>query len=482
MRKSLAVCFAVGMLVGAVQAIPLTAIPYGTGDDIVTLVYHPSNGDFWVNHPIDEPGANATSAGKMTDLDINSTVDFFTGPKPTYFSGLFDLYTSKKAFRMSSGDGFTSRMWGPGSVPSGLSATKVSGALAATASYSGGDPLINVDLYVVPESAGTVIIDNGTYVNTLPGLQSELVGQQIADDFIIINFNRIINDAHWWGAYQRMAPAPAEDNFTLRFFGDDGGKPTVLPTYEVVVGNDVNRTDTLVDVAVGAPNILGADIFAYSAKFPPFRIDSEGKYWLSIVNDTSDTPANWTWSQTNTGVGTAFGMAEISWSASPEENMAFNLTRELPPCGDFIMDGLLDKLDVNALIKKLGSVDPAFDLNSDGLVNSSDLDYWVNICKKTCYGDANLDGEFKSSDLVLVFQSGKCETGTSAGWEEGDWDGDGFFTSADFVRSFERGCYETGPRACLGAVPEPTSGFLLLLSLGALTYSGRIRRTKANAH
>jgi hypothetical protein len=57
-------------------------------------------------------------------------------------------------------------------------------------------------------------------------------------------------------------------------------------------------------------------------------------------------------------------------------------------------------------------------------------------------GDANRDGLFDSSDLVLVFQAGKYETGESAIWEEGDWNGDLVFDSGDLVVAFQSGRYE----------------------------------------
>ena len=36
------------------------------------------------------------------------------------------------------------------------------------------------------------------------------------------------------------------------------------------------------------------------------------------------------------------------------------------------------------------------DLNADGLVNSADLDNWVNNLKRTFFGNETLDGEFES--------------------------------------------------------------------------------------
>ena len=92
----------------------------------------------------------------------------------------------------------------------------------------------------------------------------------------------------------------------------------------------------------------------------------------------------------------------------------------------------------------------------------------------TYIGDANVDGEFNSSDLVQVFTAGKYETGGDATWGEGDWDGSGDFGSGDLVFAFTGGGYETGPRGALAAVPEPSS--LLCVISGALLISLRYRR------
>ena len=57
-------------------------------------------------------------------------------------------------------------------------------------------------------------------------------------------------------------------------------------------------------------------------------------------------------------------------------------------------------------------------------------------------GDADLDGDFNSQDLVKIFEGGKYETGqTDASWQDGDFDCDGQVTSADFVLVFRADTY-----------------------------------------
>jgi hypothetical protein len=135
--------------------------------------------------------------------------------------------------------------------------------------------------------------------------------------------------------------------------------------------------------------------------------------------------------------------------------------------GDFNGDGVLDAADIDALSAavRAGANDPAFDVTGDGLVNQADRSEWVNTLRGTYFGDANLDGEFSSTDFVAVFQAGKFETGTAASWGEGDWDGDGIFGSGDFVSAFQSGGFEQGPRGAVASVPEPTSGVLFALAL-----------------
>ncbi|MCA9201088.1 MAG: hypothetical protein KDA87_26290, partial [Planctomycetales bacterium] len=120
------------------------------------------------------------------------------------------------------------------------------------------------------------------------------------------------------------------------------------------------------------------------------------------------------------------------------------------PC-DVNQDGACDATDFDVLATGVRGGDATADLNDDGSVNSGDLGYWVNDLMNTYFGDSNLDGEFNSSDFVAAFTAGKYETGNSATWAEGDWDGSGFFDSSDFVAAFTDGGFEIGPRGGVAA-------------------------------
>ena len=90
----------------------------------------------------------------------------------------------------------------------------------------------------------------------------------------------------------------------------------------------------------------------------------------------------------------------------------------------------------------------------------------------TYFGDANLDGEFNSTDLVAVLAAGEYEDGieSNSGWSEGDFDGDGEFTSSDLITALADGGYEQGPpQAVFVAVPEPVN--TMIFPMGVLVLS-----------
>jgi hypothetical protein len=137
-----------------------------------------------------------------------------------------------------------------------------------------------------------------------------------------------------------------------------------------------------------------------------------------------------------------------------------------PLQGDFDADGQLTALDIDLLSAAVRErTHPAtFDLNGDGLVDTTDRNVWVVELKRSYLGDANFDGEFNSGDFITVLAAGEYEDEVVAnsGWATGDWNGDWEFDSGDLVSALQAGGYELGPRAAISSVPEPAMATLIV--------------------
>lgn len=122
------------------------------------------------------------------------------------------------------------------------------------------------------------------------------------------------------------------------------------------------------------------------------------------------------------------------------------------------------------------NLDSVCDANDVDLLTGDDRTNWVVNLMNTYFGDSNLDGEFNSSDFVVVFSAGEYEDNIdgNSSWAEGDWNGDGDFDSTDFVVAFSNGGYEIGPRGGVAAVPEPSG--IMLCVIGGLLAMSLIRR------
>lgn len=150
--------------------------------------------------------------------------------------------------------------------------------------------------------------------------------------------------------------------------------------------------------------------------------------------------------------------------------------------GDFTRDGMrtVEDLDELSAALRRGESNLRFDLNGDEQVTIDDRGYWIESLANTYPGDADLDGEFTSTDLITVFQAGEYEDALAGNstWSDGDFDGDGDFLSSDLVLAFASGAYEQGPRSATMAVPEPSAVVLALL--GTLLVLSRPTRRTSN--
>ena len=129
--------------------------------------------------------------------------------------------------------------------------------------------------------------------------------------------------------------------------------------------------------------------------------------------------------------------------------------------GDFDSSGALDAADIDLLSAEVltGNNTASFDLTGDNVVDSKDRFEWIEVLSNTFVGDANLDGEFNSTDFVVVFTASEYEDGVAgnSSWATGDWNGDTEFDSSDFVAAFTAAGYESGPRVGVQSVPEPSA-------------------------
>ncbi len=159
--------------------------------------------------------------------------------------------------------------------------------------------------------------------------------------------------------------------------------------------------------------------------------------------------------------------------------------------GDLNADGALSVEDIDLHADRMNrpQVFYRYDFNGDRRVDLEDRRILVEEIFGTTFGDANLDGQFASDDLVEVLQWGQYgdAVANNSTWSSGDWDGDLEFDSGDLVLALQAGGYErsslraaklTADACCQQtfAVPEPSAA--ALLSLGSLSLVDVARRRK----
>jgi hypothetical protein len=141
--------------------------------------------------------------------------------------------------------------------------------------------------------------------------------------------------------------------------------------------------------------------------------------------------------------------------------------------GDLDGDHDVDVDDINLLAATLrgdeiANATDTFDLNSDGQIDSSDMDTLVLDILGTEYGDSNLDGLVNIADYVNL----KNHWGEMTGWSDGDFSGDGQVGIADYVllkNSFG------ADNTATAYAPEPATSVLIALLAPMV-----LRRKKTN--
>ena len=168
--------------------------------------------------------------------------------------------------------------------------------------------------------------------------------------------------------------------------------------------------------------------------------------------------------------------AGLGWSVQYDPTLV-SLNVIMATNADFNADGLLDCLDVDALVADIaaGTNTPIFDLTGDGNVDTSDLDQWLadagaaNLPSGNAYlsGDANLDGVVDGVDFIAWNDNKFTNT---AAWCSGDFTADGFVDGVDFIAWNDNKFTSADAQV---PVPEPTALALLALALLGLGFCRR---------
>ena len=287
------------------------------------------------------------------------------------------------------------------------------------------------------------------------------------------------------GLLGATGPGEPYEEFEDIVTGERNGPGGIYRDALTAFGKDIAATTHEDMRAIGAPN---PELTAHpDVTFPGYVLEAAIPFGFADLDDDGETNDDFVgvegktmgfslfWNDTDKDADVDVGVADgaitrIFWtqgSVWDTNNWGqIEFVGSIGPDGDFNGNGELDVEDIDLLTAASASQanEASFDLTGDGKVDSADVSFWVNDLKNTWAGDSNLDGEFSSSDFVVVFSAGLFEKDEPAVWSQGDWNGDGIFNSSDFVAAFSEGGYEKGPRP-LAAVPEPSGVALILVSL-----------------
>jgi hypothetical protein len=175
---------------------------------------------------------------------------------------------------------------------------------------------------------GMVIYDNGgADLHGFIGSDFQLP-QRVADHFVLSQAS-VLTGVQWSGVYAFGNSAPQVDDFTIRLYQDAGGLPANDFFYEFHAGN-VPRVATGQQVVAPAGRF---DVFSYSTNVAPVSLSPGSTLWLSIVDNTPNSPNNqWFWATSSafTGSSTFRFFEGFPWNHYPAEE-AFSLTGEVAP-------------------------------------------------------------------------------------------------------------------------------------------------------
>jgi hypothetical protein len=265
------------------------------------------------------------------------------------------------------------------------------------------------------------------------------------------------------GEVNNLAPEGNDRNLMLGYLDTNA----VDPGFVTVDGLDSAFTDNGYDVyvyAVGGVVARGGDYTIGDTTYEHTVLEPFDGEWIEgeegnymVFRDLTESGFELEFQPQNRGNGTFRAVV----------NAIEIVAKSASVPGDFNGDGLLTTVDIDDLTGQsaAGTHPVAYDLNTDALVNEGDVNVWVKDLFNSWIGDADLNGEFNSSDLVTVLASGTYEADVAAVWSTGDFNGDGRANSSDLVAALADGGYEQGPRAAVAAVPEPTGIVTAIVAL-----------------
>ena len=173
-----------------------------------------------------------------------------------------------------------------------------------------------------------------------------------------------------------------------------------------------------------------------------------------------------------------FGALAATFTAGP------GLVVPLPTVtGDFDQNGVFDTRDADSLVAEIasGGTDLLFDVNSDTLVDTQDIDAWLSIAavengfaSPYLRGDANLNGAVDAQDLNSLGVNWQQPV---ALWSAGDFSANGTVAAED-LNALGIHWQESIAAAGASAVPEPSTLSLLCIAMmGCLRRRRRVSQT-----
>lgn len=182
-------------------------------------------------------------------------------------------------------------------------------------------------LLAVPQTRADLIVQqpldpasSGRFSNLGPS------NQQIADDFQL-PVATTLESISWSGRYDAALSLTNPVAFSLRFFADAGGSPSVSP---------LQIYDVTVDAQTTGLTFGTVPWFSYSTSLPALTLNP-GTYWVSVVESDPRTPTSgssqWLWGNSSSSGLTAFRSSDgTAWTPSTAgRNIAFQLSGSVVP-------------------------------------------------------------------------------------------------------------------------------------------------------